>query len=366
MSVSDSAVGIPFSVDRTRSVPLSRQVADGCRQAIATGRFPVGSRLPSLSEMERGLGVSLKVIRSAYARLVAEGWLSPHNGIGYVAKDAGVPVWKGHALVIFDNNSYSMCTSATSLQRRLEKAGYLTDCVKIAKLKEERTHDLGSLRARMFKHYDFLFTYVVSPALVRFLEMADVPVFTASPNAWQYPQFKAIALDDTEAYGAFADACKDRGVRKIELVDFHPHYFGIDKMLRDRGFTVTVTQTSFDNREDAFFTSIRRGAYAHFSRRLSRREKYLPDVFLFLDDHVLTGALPAFQACDVRMPEQVRLVALCNVGDEPCWSQRLARIAFDPALAGERVAEGLLAQLNGRGRTSPITDVTRFLPGDTF
>lgn len=75
--------------------PLFRQVYLGLRQAILSGAFPGGGRLPSTRELAQQLGVSRTVVLLAYDQLLAEGFTEGRSGSGtYVA--AGVSV-RGHA-----------------------------------------------------------------------------------------------------------------------------------------------------------------------------------------------------------------------------------------------------------------------------
>ena len=356
----------PFSIDRTSAVPLVQQVADGCRNAIVTGDFPVGEMIPSLGAMAAGLGVSLKVVRSAYERLSREGWLLPRNGIGYLAKNSGVPVWKGSALLVYDNNSYSMRTNADALQKGLERRGYLVDCVKVDKFRRERSHDLERLKARLFKRYDMAFTYAVSAEIAELLGSLKCPVFATSRNAWRYKGLTGIRLEDSSAYEALIRICKSEGVKSIELVDFHGAYSDLDERLRSCGFRVGSVITPYDNREDAFFASIRRGARDLFRKRIRHDRKHLPDLFLFLDDYVLTGALAAFSESGIRIPEDLKLVTVCNRGNEPCWAKELSSLSHDQRRLGESVAELMADWIEGSRRPLKLDAAVEFVRGATF
>ena len=50
------------------------------REAIRTGRLPVGERLPSSRELARELGVSRGLVQECYAQLIAEGYLESRVG----------------------------------------------------------------------------------------------------------------------------------------------------------------------------------------------------------------------------------------------------------------------------------------------
>ncbi len=71
-------------LDRASAQPLHRQLADGLRSAIRTGRLAPHSRMPSTRVLASDLGVSRRLVVDAYSQLVAEGFLSSRHGSGTV------------------------------------------------------------------------------------------------------------------------------------------------------------------------------------------------------------------------------------------------------------------------------------------
>lgn len=68
---------------------LSRQIYDQVRQAIAHGRLPGGTQLPSSRQLARSLGVARNTVAAAFDHLVAEGYLHARPGVGtFVSVDA--------------------------------------------------------------------------------------------------------------------------------------------------------------------------------------------------------------------------------------------------------------------------------------
>ena len=76
---------------RTRSdVPLHRQISDGVRMAVSTGRLRVGDELPSVRGMAVRLRVNPNTVARAYRDLEAQGVLEARRGRGtYIARRAG-------------------------------------------------------------------------------------------------------------------------------------------------------------------------------------------------------------------------------------------------------------------------------------
>lgn len=74
----------------SRHGPLFRQVYSALREAILTGSFRVGDRLPSTRDLAEQLGVSRTVVLAAYDQLLAEGFAEGRRGSGtYVASGIG-------------------------------------------------------------------------------------------------------------------------------------------------------------------------------------------------------------------------------------------------------------------------------------
>lgn len=58
-------------------------IANGIRDDIRTGQYPVGSRLPSIAALQQTYGVrGLNTVRSALRILISEGLLKSEQGVG--------------------------------------------------------------------------------------------------------------------------------------------------------------------------------------------------------------------------------------------------------------------------------------------
>src|SRR5947208_9895831 len=76
-----------IAVDRKRSIPLHRQIYDIYRAAIVSGNLARGQKIPSSRALATELGISRIPVLSAYAQLLAEGYLQSIEGGGtFVAK----------------------------------------------------------------------------------------------------------------------------------------------------------------------------------------------------------------------------------------------------------------------------------------
>jgi DNA-binding FadR family transcriptional regulator len=68
----------------TRGMPAFAQVANQLVQAIETGQFVVGSRLPSEQQLAQEFGVSRPTVREALGCLQFAGYIEPRRGSGTV------------------------------------------------------------------------------------------------------------------------------------------------------------------------------------------------------------------------------------------------------------------------------------------
>lgn len=76
------------NLDDSRATPLYRQLYEGLRHAILSGRLLRGQRLPSSRTLAKQLSVSRNTVAQAYAELEAEGYLSGRHGSGtYVSRE---------------------------------------------------------------------------------------------------------------------------------------------------------------------------------------------------------------------------------------------------------------------------------------
>lgn len=77
-----------MNLDETSSTPFYLQIYDHYRAGIEKGRYPAGSKLPSIRGLASDLGCSRNTVEAAYQQLVQEGFAASRPGSGYVIQDA--------------------------------------------------------------------------------------------------------------------------------------------------------------------------------------------------------------------------------------------------------------------------------------
>ena len=75
---------VPLFLSVTPGDPrsITRQITDGIRMSIASGKLPVGAQLPSVRGLAQQLTVNPKTVARAYGELASEGWLDACQGLG--------------------------------------------------------------------------------------------------------------------------------------------------------------------------------------------------------------------------------------------------------------------------------------------
>jgi GntR family transcriptional regulator len=71
-----------LDVDPASAVPIWRQIEDGMRRLVASGRLAPGSAVPSVRELAKALRVNPATVSKAYRRLTEVGLLAVRRGEG--------------------------------------------------------------------------------------------------------------------------------------------------------------------------------------------------------------------------------------------------------------------------------------------
>lgn len=86
-----TALRIPVEINYTSGVPIYVQIKDGLKQAILTGSYPLGARLPTVRQLAVDLKINANTVNRAYAELEREGVLSSQQGRGtFVTLETGL------------------------------------------------------------------------------------------------------------------------------------------------------------------------------------------------------------------------------------------------------------------------------------
>ena len=358
---------VPFSVNPNDVRTLVDQVADGLRSAIADGWYRPGEAVPPSRDLAPLLGVSRRVTKTALERLVREGFIISRPRIGSVVRDRAAKQWLGNVLFVqrSSGRTYYVNVFTAALRARLVKAGWLFTQVTVTPNPDGKT-DMSEL--------DLHLTHPVSLAVVMFnnppvelaLSRAGVP-FVALGNGGSI-RCKGcrgrVRYDRATAAAELAKAAAAAGVKTALQVGWE-NFDDVGAAFRKVGIRSSKWNISVPpgGKSPEAVSFAVRDAFAEW---LERNVDDLPDLIYFSDDHACTGALAALSAAGVRVPEDVRIATWSNLGNGPVFSKPLARLEIDPEGDAEKFADALLAHLEGRSGSFPLTIVPAFRNGATL
>ncbi|MDO4274262.1 MAG: PLP-dependent aminotransferase family protein [Eubacteriales bacterium] len=78
-----------IQIDKSKKVPLYRQIAEQIQMQIASGEIPEGFQFPSERQLADALGVNRTTVLNAYKELKADGLMVSHVGRGTIAAKGG-------------------------------------------------------------------------------------------------------------------------------------------------------------------------------------------------------------------------------------------------------------------------------------
>ena len=354
---------LPFKVNRNLATNLSDQVADGLRQAIATGYYRKGDMLPKLSDIAQTLGVSIRIPREAVARLAMENLVSPRPRLGCVVLGAKEMLWKGHVLAIVSDSGEGSFYSSIMLgemRRRFADAGYLFTVVTITRQRHVGC-DMSYLDLVLRQRFDFIFPLHCPAVVYRHLEELGRRWATLEGRSGESPNDSFLG-DLTP----FLEQCSVMRIRKVLLASY-----GSLDLFRDlRGKLVSAgleveSHRAHSTNSSIYLELLERGSMRFFLRRFRRPKATWPQLVLFADDFLAFGGLTALQELGVRAPDDIYVVTLANRGFGPVYPRALTRFEFDPIETGRAATQNILSRLAGES-VSPIRNIVTYQIGESF
>jgi GntR family transcriptional regulator len=113
-----------LDIDTTSAIPIWRQIEDGMRRLVASGRIETGSVVPSVRELARALRVNPATVSKAYRRLTESGLLTVRRGEGtFVSQLGSDEVAKERRLLLDDGATTFVRVAASVGATRDEAAG---------------------------------------------------------------------------------------------------------------------------------------------------------------------------------------------------------------------------------------------------
>ena len=363
----DGEPRLPFAVSRSKRATLVEQVADGLRTCILSGVYRPGDVLPTTRGLADELGVSRIVTRAAVRRLAADGLVNPKPSVGSVVLGPGGRLWRGNVLFVqrTDGRTFYDSVFTAVLRARLVKAGWLFTQVTASPL-PGGSADLAELEVHLASPVSLAIAMFDNPGAERALSRAGVPFLTLGDKSSCRLRgcVGHVRYDRSAAAGRFVAAAKRAGVRSVLEVGMDDRD-DIGAALAAAGVRASRWTVAVPDRAN-MPVSVAFAARDAFAARLAKSRAWLPDLLYFSDDYVCAGALTAFSAAGVRVPENVRVATWSNRGNGPVFARALARMEMDPEGDAVKVADALLARLGGDPRPIAFDLAPVFVPGETM
>lgn len=360
-------MGMPFRLNPFAKASYTEQLADALREAIRTGHYRTGEKLPSWDEMAAALGVSRRIPRDAMKMLAHEGLVVSRPRIGTVVGNlVERRLWKAPVLFVryeVDAGSYASNERLNAFRRRLLDAGYPTMPIEIPR-KKRGGFDFPLIDSvRQFRHSLVLNDCSYHPEISAWCTSIGVPVLDACEAKMPWRGELGNALQN------LLDHCRRKGIKRIMEVTFaSPATLRLPPAFARLGIKVEGWMIP-PLKDCPRLESIRNAAQQAFTKRLmSEGRDWLPDLLFFVDDYLATGAFVSLSLAGVRIPEDVKVVTLANEGNVPVWNGTCAMVLNRQAVWGERLAVAALERLSGKAlhRFETFKPMIEYIPGDTF
>ena len=357
-----------FSLDRTRCGNLAEQITAGLRTAIETGYYRAGDILPPVRDLAGILDVSKGVAEQAVSKIREEGLISPRPAVGSVVCAKNRPRWKGVALIVYlgDAIRYEAMV-AGEVRNMLSDAGYLALTSMIRNVSGDAP-DFSLVEAQLCQHVDVVVQVAGSPKLSAWLAARGVPYVSYSrsepPDGGNNVGF--VRRRWNLVPDAFIARCRARNVKSVLIIEAWANDDNAVNILKRAAVTARRWRLPRP-KQGMDVRSLCEIAMNAFKKRFaSEGHAWLPDVLLFADDYLTTGALQALLAEGVRIPEEVSVVTWSNRWEGPIYSKPFTRLEMDAVAHGRMIADGVREYLANGMFPQNLETKPEYIQGETF
>jgi len=367
--VSGGSAALPFVWECDGRMTLTDSLYRALDRAIAEGKYGEGDVLPPRDKLAGLLGVSEHVVRSALARLQAEGKVvaRPRLGVRVLAA-RNDRLLCGSVLMVRPEGlrgSYSWAVTDAVLKRTFESEGLRYETVfadsGLRKLRDRLSGALALSPEIVVYRSDSIRTTEAE----RMIGRSGRPyVYSGFGKPWFGSCVGRYFEDFSGACADFLSACANARVMSVCQIGFGPDRIlnlipdfersGVSAERLDIG-----RASDFDSLE-----AVQRAALEAMKSRL--RMGALPELLFFTDDYVAMGAMTALMESGVRVPQDVKVVTVANHGLGPVYSQSLSRIEFDASESARILAENVRMWLRTNHFPDAVVYAPHYVPGETL
>ena len=343
---------IPFKIDRNARENLPEQLANGFRQAILSGYYKPGERLPSFTQMVDELGVSIRAPRDAMKILQETNLVRSRPRIGCEVMARDERIWKGQVVVAVNaayEGSYYISILIGAIRQAVVAAGYSFRSVTVDAGPQGRP-DFAQLDAVLSGPLSYVIAVYPDDRLAKRILKSGKPAL-AYVDVQSGGGLETIRFSSARNMVSIAKKIKAAGVRRILVAEYSRMPL-FDRLCVKMGMELEHL-TIRPKEGPRYLVSLKERAMEAVVGRLGGKRD-LPDLLLFSDDYVAFGGLVGLATCGIRVPDEMRVLTLANVGFEPVFPVPLAQIRIDPRANGAAIAAKALARMEGRPFSDPL------------
>lgn len=335
------------------------------KEEITFGRITGGEKFPTIGEISKATGLTFAQARRVTGRLAREGYVRarPHSGTVVLPRNGNA--LRGRVLLILpdiDIGRYHPSQMIDIVGRKLTAAGYLFS---VATFSLDASDDqLPALNSVLLRATDLVIAARATPRVQKILAESGVNHIFAYGDKPEFDGSPWIRFSSETAISHFADHCVKVGVKHVVQVRLEDNEtLDAQPALAERGIDSSWMTLVRQKRSWGRFDGIVHCGYETFAA-LPRTS--IPEILLFWNSFLTQGAMMAFLARGIRLPEDVKAVTLSNTGIGPVYIKPFTRFEIDPCEAGEKIADFALAVL-AKGRVpSPPQITPQYVFGETF
>lgn len=354
---------IPFKIDRNARENLPEQLANGFRQAILSGYYKPGERLPSFTQIVDELGVSIRTPRDAMKFLLDANLVRSRPRIGCEVLARDERIWKGQVVVVVNaayEGSYYVSVLIGAIRKAMVAAGYSFRSVTVDVGPRGRL-DFAQLDAVLSGPLSYVIAVYPDDRLAKRILKSGKPAL-AYVDVQSGGGLETIRFAGARNMISIARKIQKAGVRKIVVAEYSRMPL-FDQICKKAGL-VLEHLTVRPKEGPRYLGSLKERAMDAVVRRFAEKRD-LPDLLLFTDDYVAFGGLVGLATCGIRIPDEMRILTLSNVGFEPVFPVPLAQIRIDPRANGAAIAAKVLAHMKGHPFSDPLPS-PEFVAADSF
>ncbi len=326
---------------------LPEQMADQIRSAICEHKIHSGDKIPSLRELARIAGTSLRVPREAVSLLSGEGFLSTRRGLGTIVLNHEHHLPRTERILLVHPNghgAYYLGVLMEETDKRLTNAGFIISRVALRKSSSGQ-YDFQSLR-HLLSTIKFIaaLVFVYDDKMLEPIIQAHIPYVLCTFRPIRYPgAMGRISYSHRSALPDFIQHCHKAKIKRILQIVTIPWLLDATEDLKSAGFSVKNIINPYPAADIGKQEQVERQTFESLCKWIESNA--LPDLILFTDDFASRGGILALVKHGIQIPQDVNVVVWSNRHFGPIAPVSLTKMMMDPFAHAETVAQAFLSFL---------------------